>query len=311
MKKLLYKMLVFIALFIAIDYGIGQLFTALENKVIDYPINYGNTYLKAAHNLNEDIIIIGESRAHGNFIPSVLEDSLIMSVINAANNGSYMSQQAAVIRMMLNKYVPQLIIWEVNPTSLMETFQLDELDAVLDLTPFYKTDSLSRCLIQQRSSYECIKMQSNAYRNNNKLVGLLLIIAKGHHEDNLKGYNPLSTSGYIFPSKRELVFDDDFSKDRYDLLKGTLELLKIKKCRVLLVSSPQYENSNLNSTKQAKMFESLMDSLGVPYLDYRYDYRFQSDSTLFKDCSHLNEKGASAFMQIIIPEINTLIQDTI
>lgn len=310
MKRLLYKTLVFITLFVALDYGIGLLFTALENKVIDYPINYGNAYLKAVHNLNEDVVIIGESRAHGNFIPSVLEDSLNLSVINAASNGSYMSQQAAVIRMLLNRYVPQLVIWEVNPTSLMEKFQSDELDAALDLTPFYKTDSLSRCLIQQRSKYECIKMQSNAYRNNNKLVGLMLIIASGHHDDNLKGYNPLSTSGYIFPTKREQVFDDAFSKDRYDLLQRTLEFTKQKGCRMILVSSPQYEKTNLNSTKQAKMFGSLMDSLNVPYLDYRCDERFQSDSTYFKDCSHLNEKGAKAFMQIVIPEINPIVQNS-
>ncbi len=307
MKKLLYKTLVFIALFIAFDYGIGLLFTSLEDKVIDYPINYGNAYLKAARNLEDDVVIIGESRAHGNFIPSILEDSLGMSVVNAASNGSYMSQQAAVIRMMLNRYVPQLIIWEVNPTSLMETFQSDELDAALDLTPFYKSDSLSRYLVQQRDGYEWIKMQSNAYRNNNKLVGLLLIIASGHHDDNLKGYNPLSTSGYIFPSKKEHLFDDDFSKYRYDLLKSTLEFAGRKGCRMVLVSSPQYEITNLNSTIQAQMFESLMDSLNVSYFDYRCDERFQTDSTYFKDCSHLNQKGAQAFMQIIIPEISSAI----
>lgn len=310
MKKLLYKTLVFIALFIGVDYGIGLLFTSLEDKVIDYPINYGNAYLKAVHNLEDDVIIIGESRAHGNFIPSILEDSLGMLVVNAASNGSYMSQQAAVIRMMLNRYVPRLIIWEVNPTSLMETFQSDELDAALDLTPFYKIDSLSKCLIQQRSFYESVKMQSNAYRNNNKLVGLLLIIANGQHDNNLKGYNPLSTSGYIYPTRRERVFDDDFSMYRYELLKSTLEFAESKGCELILVSSPQFEQSNLNSTKQAKMFVSLMDSLNVPYLDYRCDERFQTDSTYFKDCSHLNAKGATTFMQIVIPEIDSIVQNS-
>ena len=309
MKKLVIKIIVFTIVFVVVDYAIGCLFKTIQNKVIEYPINYGNAYLKAVYAIDDDVVIVGESRAHCHFVPSILEDSLHLSVVNVATDGSYMSQQAAVIRMMLKRYVPRVIIWEVNPVSLMGKEHEDELLSALDLTPFYLTDSLSKCLINQRGLYESIKMKSNAYRYNNKLVGLLLILSEGVRDDYLKGYKQLSATGYIYPTKREQNFTDDVSQFNVDLLKSTLEYIHDKGCGVILVSSPQFESSNLNETQQSKVFNSLVDSLDVLYLDHRYVEQFQNDSSLYKDCSHLNERGATAYMYFLIPELKKYLKE--
>lgn len=307
MKKLVIKIIVFTVLFVVVDYAIGCLFKTIQNKVIEYPINYGNAYLKAVYAIDDDVVIVGESRAHCHFVPSILEDSLHLSVVNVATDGSYMSQQAAVIRMMLNRYVPKVIIWEVNPGSLMGKEHEDELLSALELTPFYSTDSLSKCLINQRGIYESIKMKSNAYRYNNKLVGLLLIMYEGGYNDYQKGYNLLPTIGYIYPTKRVQNFADDVSQFNVDLLKSTLEYIHDKGCDVILVSSPQFESSNLNETQQSKVFDSLVNTMDVLYLDHRYVEQFQKDSSLYKDCSHLNEKGARAYMYFLIPDLKNFL----
>lgn len=309
MKKLVIKIIVFTVLFVAVDCAIGYLFKNIQNKVIEYPINYGNAYLKAVYAIDDDVVIVGESRAHCHFIPAIIEDSLHLSAVNVAKDGSYLSQQAAIIRMMLKRYVPKLIIWEVNPSSLMGKEHENELLSALELTPFYSTDSLSKCLINQRGIYESIKMKSNAYRYNNKLVGLLLIMYEGGYNDYQKGYNPLPTIGYIYPTKRVQNFADDVSQFNVDLLKSTLEYIHDKGCDVILVSSPQFESSNLNETRQSKVFNSLVDSLDVLYLDHRYVEQFQNDSSLYKDCSHLNENGARAYMQFFIPELKKYLEE--
>lgn len=309
MKKLLIKTIVFIALFIVADYGIGLLFNTLQKRVSDYPIGNANAYLKAVNTIDEDIVIIGESRASCHFIPSVLEDSLKMTAINAATHGSSMTQQAAVIRMMLNRHVPILLLWEVNPMGLMDTWLDEELDGMMDLAPFYGVDSLSRSLICQRGEFEYIKMLSQSYRNNNKLTDYLLILLKGKYNDLLKGYTRFPATGK-HPSKKIVTYEEDLSQDKLNLLEETLKYIQKKECKVVLVSSPQWGVSNLNETTQAKAFETLVDSLGIPYLNHRYDERFKCDSTYYKDVYHLNEKGATAYMHFFIPELKQCLKGT-
>lgn len=309
MKKLFIKTIVFIALFIAADYGIGLLFNTLEKRVADYPIGNANAYLKAVNNIDEDIVIIGESRASCHFIPAVLEDSLNMTAINAATHGSSMTQQAAVIRMMLERHVPKLLLWEVNPMGLMDKWIDEELEGMMNLAPFYGEDSLSRNLICQRSEFEHIKMLFKSYRNNNKLTDYLIILLRGQYNDPLKGYTRFPVTGK-HPSKKIVTYEEDLSQEKLNLLKETLQYIQKKECTVVLVSSPQWGVSNLNETSQARAFGALVDSLGIPYLNHRYDERFKSDSTYYKDAYHLNEKGANAYMQFFIPELKQCLKGT-
>lgn len=303
MKSLLIKFLIFCGLFIVIDIGIGAVFNQMDKKVQELPIDYTTAYLKAVNVLDEDVIIFGESRARHQYVPSLISDSLGLSVINAAMDGSFMSQQSAVIQMMLQRHVPKLIIWEVDAVSLMDKWRNDELDRMGDLNPFYDQDPLSRNLIKQRGLFEGVKMLSKAYRNNNRLLGRIKVIKKGMYNDTLKGYWPVKTKGYKYPLIRDRMFDDDINEDKLELLASTINTIQKAGCPLVIINSPQYENCNLETTLQGKKFDAILEEMNVSHYNHHYDMRLLQDSTLFKDCSHLNARGVEVYMKILIPEL--------
>jgi len=309
MKKLLFKLMVFIALFVFIDYGIGMVFTHFCDKAINLPIDYGTAYLKVVKQIDDDIVIFGESRARHQYVPSLIEDALGLSTINVAMDGSYMSQQAAVIRLMLNRHIPKVIIWEVDAVSIMDKFRNDEIDRMSDLNPFYDIDSLSHNLVLQKGDYEWIKMWSRAYRNNNCLLRMIRVLSKGDYNDTLKGYWPVKTKGYKYPTKRDRIFEDDLNNEKLQLLKMTIADIQKSDCILIIVNSPQYENCNLETTFQGLAFDSLLDEMNVAHLNHHFDSRLLEDSTLFKDCSHLNAKGVEIYMGFLIPEIKQFLEN--
>ena len=226
MKNLGIKAVIFVLFFVLIDLCIGLAFKQIDNKVAKMPIDQGSTYLQAVYHTNDDVVIFGESMARGAYISPMMADSLNMSVSNFAYHGSSMVHQATVIRLMLKRFTPKVIIWEVDGEMLMHKLDEEEKDRMWLIKPFYTTDSLSRQQVWRCGKYEKIKMLSAAYRNNNHLQNMLRIMAHGNHADSLKGWVGLEVNGYKYPSKRKRMHQNDLSEEKLALFKSTGEVRK-------------------------------------------------------------------------------------
>jgi len=306
MKKFFLYATILVVLLVVADYGVGRLFVGLDKILFSYPIDYHNSYEKTMGGGNsEDMIIIGHSRARHHYIPVQIQDSLGISVVNAAKDGTGFLTQAILINGMVKNKAPKYIVWETRP-EIFHKASAREIDRLTDLFPFYDTDSLSRRYVQMRSPYEKYKMLSYAYRNNGRLWGQLEMLLKGKSDNGRKGFAPAKAS-MKHPELKNYDYEDAYDPTREVLFVEVATNVQKAGTKLIMAISPQYETSNAYELYETKRFFAVADSLGVPVLDFFYHPDFLRDSTLFKDHTHMNMEGVEHYMDIFIPELKSTI----
>lgn len=308
MKKFFIVAIIFVVLLFVADRGIGLFFHHLDQSLVSYPIDYQTVYTHLAWEIDDDVVIIGNSRARHQYDANRIQDSLNMTVVNAGKDGNQLLLQSSMIQNMLKRHTPKLIIWEADPYGLMHSD--DEIQRISDLNPFYDEDSLCRSLIQSRGWNERYKMLLYCYRNNGRLPGLLEVKFWGKQDNGLNGYVPVKSSGYKYPTLHIQNFSNSSEQYREKLFAETIRKAKQQGCNVVIATTPQYKRTNLDKTIQYKRFAQICDLEGILWLNYNQDARFLCDSTYFKDVSHLNEKGVDKYMELFIPKLKEYIDET-
>ncbi len=112
MKRFLLKVLLFFACVVVMDNVLGYGFSWLRVNA-----KGGSTanceYI--ANRANEDIIILGSSRAAHHYVPKIIEDSLGMSCYNCGEEGNGVILAYGRLKMLTNRYKPKLIMYEITP----------------------------------------------------------------------------------------------------------------------------------------------------------------------------------------------------
>ncbi len=308
MKKFFINFIVLAVLLFTADRIVGVCFRAIDHRLLSYPIGYHNSYEKTMAGCNsEDMIIIGHSRARHHYIPTIIQDSLGITVVNAAKDGTGFLTQAILINGMLQHCTPKYVLWEVRPNIFHKSSNRD-IDRLTDLFPFYDTDSLSHVYAQRRCPYEKYKLLSYAYRNNGRFWGRIEQLIMGREDNGLKGYCPTKSSNK-YPEFKHYDYEDAYDISREDLFVMVADNVSKSGAKLVMAISPQYETSNAYDLTETNRFFSVADSLGVPVLDFFYDSSFMIHPEWFKDHTHLNADGAIHYMQILIPELKQIIDD--
>ena len=113
MKRFLIQIAVFFGLVAVIDVCCGFGFDYLKShaKGGDTCKNY---YL--AERCEDDVLILGSSKAARHYVPSVIEDSLGLSCYNAGEPGCGIIPAYARYRMVAERHKPKLVVYEVTPS---------------------------------------------------------------------------------------------------------------------------------------------------------------------------------------------------
>lgn len=83
----------------------------------------------------------------------------------------------------------------------------------------------------------------------------------------------------------------------------TLRRCKEKGVDITLFVSPSFVLPSTRYKNSVKKLTTVANDYGYNLLDYSDDVHFLSDSTLFKDVSHLNDKGARMYTKLVIFDI--------
>ena len=111
----------FLFLFIILDHSIGYGLQYIERAVREINPGVGSVKTSFVCELvDSDVLIIGSSRAADHYIPNQMEKSFSMSVFNCGVKGSYFLYQTAVIQRIIQRYLPKLIIWDMEPIVFMK-----------------------------------------------------------------------------------------------------------------------------------------------------------------------------------------------
>jgi hypothetical protein len=290
-----------------LDFAIGK---TIRHFYFEQKI--GRQY-RAAYTIDEtnaDILIFGSSRAFSNYIPDIFEENLKLSSYNTGSAGQFILYDYAVLKAVLKRYSPKLILLDLIPGELAteDRGHYYTYDRLSFLLPFYKEHEEMRPVLGLKGRFEKFKLASSIYPFNSKLIYIAASNAGYLKNSNttIKGWQavpgiwkgPLEVSS---PSPREL----DSTKIR--VYRSFLRDCRRSGVKVVVVCSPTYtifkakDNSTLVASKIA-------EEENMRFIDFTNDSFFVKRSQLFADIDHLNPNGAGIFTNSIIDSIGNSLQ---
>lgn len=296
MKKFIISIMVFFAIVAGVDwlFGKGMDYMYLHAKGGDSKemndVCLSNKY---------DVLVMGSSRARHHYVPQIISDSLGMSCYNTGKDGNGIILAYGIYQMATERYKPSMIIYDV--TKVFDIYVNDEDQGntryVSMLKPYSRQSGIDD-MFKSISYKEWIKTYSNLYRYNSSTFATISNYAL-NIPYNSDGYEKLvSVMNYEPDYKEEPIEEIDSLKLWYfeKFIKDT----KDKGISLVCVLSPRY---NHFSSIRYEPISKLCQKYDIPFLDYYYEKDISTNRDLFRDASHLNDKGARAFTQIMIRDV--------
>lgn len=298
MKKFLIHIAIFFAIVAVIDFSLGKLFYYLQSTKAGG--RTGAEYY-ACEKSNEDIIIMGSSRASHHYVPEIITEKTGMSCFNAGQDGNGIILQYGRWKMISERYTPKLIIYDI--TADFDLKENDNMAYVDRLKPFCK-DATVRDYVAAIFPMERLKLLSCMYRFNYKFLEMASDCLHRGDYMNDAGYLPLN--GYIREEiinreQSEKLATMDYDKVKLCYLEQLIKEANEKGTKVIFAISPYWEGGSY-STETYSQVRNLAEKYGVPFYEY-IDSDICLDPENFEDSHHLNDKGAKEFTKDIVSQI--------
>lgn len=265
----------------------------------------GKTYF-ALNEVNTPVVIVGSSRASHHYISQMIEDSLGKDTYNVGRDGCFFSDNICVINSILDRYCPEIIIWELSSSSLYESND-DPLD---NLYPYYNENLWITEMInlkEDRGVCSCLK--SNLYRYNSMVLRICMRwLTRSDGMDPYKGYEPLTPKKWIITAETdERTHENKLDSLKVKMLNNVIEKSKMKGVKLIVVNSPKYsEKCNIGLFPNNNPVQEILSKNDISYLDNRYLNEFALHPEYFNDITHLNRVGAEVYTTYFLKQIENL-----
>jgi len=300
-KKLFSNLIILSLIVFFLDFSLGRLLRYYYFKETS-GLHYRTTY--SIDSTKANILIFGSSRANHHYVPEVFKDELNMSYYNTGRDGNAIFYQVALLKSILMRHNPRIILLDYAGGFEKGPEYYDRLSSIL---PYYRSHKEMRSTIELKSPFERIKLLSEIYPFNSKM----LTIIAGNFEKNKsrnadeEGYVPLydiwnERIESITPEKKYNI--DSIKVKAFDEF---LILAKKSGAKVYVVYSPIF--LKMKHSKEIEICNEVCKLENVPFWDYSKDTIFLNNNQFFYDIQHLNDSGAKVFSKIICNQINTQI----
>lgn len=300
MKRYLINILLFFCIVAVIDLSVGLLGDYLQAHA-----KGGDTRTidDLVENDKHDILIFGSSRAHSHYDTPFLSDTLSLDVYNAGYDGNGIVLSYGLLEMILERYKPSLILYDVEPSFDIYQYDVDNNNKryIRNLRPYCHNKSISK-LLRDISFEESCKVRSGLMRYNSSLVsiGLDFLLPRKMYKN---GYKPKvgvyqGEISKFFPLQKI----DSF---KIECLENFLDLAKENNVPIAVVASPKY---SLECPSELQPVKDLCEKMDVHFWNFYSDSTFLKHKEWFVEPMHLNSEGARAFSCMLVDSINIIIQ---
>lgn len=300
MKKYLLHILLFFVIVAAVDVSVGSFGRYLQGHAKGGSSRqFDDLVMKDRH----DVLILGSSRAHHHYDTPFLSDSLGVDVYNAGFDGNGVVLADGVLEMVLNRYKPRLVLFDIEPAFDVNVYDKDNHHTryIKNLKPYYREEGVSE-IIKDVSVEEWRKVQSGLIRYNTEILGMLVdnVIDRGVERS---GFQPFKGKMEKEPEPKA---PKDVVRDSFKLayIEKLIRLCQENDVPLILVGSPKYGQKNSEALQPVK---EIAEKYDVRFLDYYAEPSFMAHKGWFKEPMHLNSEGARVFSKMIAQEISELL----
>lgn len=263
----------------------------------------GKTYY-SLYDVDTPIVIVGSSRAVHHYVAKMMEDSLGLPAYNVARDGCFFSYNCCVINSIMDRYTPELIIWENGIDYLYDGVE----DPLESLYPYYgRNEWVTRTIKAELPWTECIRLNSRIYQYNSLIHRILMRYCKRSsftNDDIEKGYLPLKpkTLKKALELKRVESKDAKLSEIKVECFHSILERAQKRGVKMVVVESPMYRLCDVNGESAIRM-KSICDEFGALFLDNSQLPEYLDHPEYFNDATHMNADGAERYTRLVLNQI--------
>lgn len=297
MKKYLRNIILFFAILVIIDFLFGKACQFMNDHSKGGGIKSRYYVCKES---TEDVLIFGSSRAKHHYVPDIIEDSLGMTCYNTGEDGNGIILSYGFLRMITNRYQPKLIIYDVSGFDIYE----DDNTKYLDLMkPYYHEPGIDSIFwtVNPKSR---LMMLSNLYRYN---TTCLRVFGNFIHPMNTypKGYLALNGVMDYEPDHKASKQNQKVDLVKLHYFQSFIILSELNHIKLVCCVSPSYK-SKRDETYYAPIVE-MCKQYNIPFYTYLSDEKISTNKQYFQDATHMNDKGARLFTNLIIENIRVII----
>lgn len=251
-----------------------------------------------------DAYIFGASRAVHHYDTAILSKSLGLRCFNAGDDGKNANYQLGLLKMLIKKHRPKLIIYEIGDLSAAFDAGTGEL------YPYYYRDQDIRRILRERDPWVGVKFQFPLYAYNRRLFPVIKAYLDTSPPSKT-GFQPLE--GVMLPAEVEkyktqvkqksesLPVDSQNSKVKKNF-REFAAICKREDIMLVFCYSPIYMSQKPGDFSYIK---SIATKTGVPLLLYGENRDYNYHPELFKDAWHLNTIGAEQFTKLFVLDVMT------
>lgn len=296
LKKYILNIVIFFCIVAGIDFCFGEIMDKVYLSVKGGDIKEMN---EVCLEKEYDVIVMGSSRAQHHYVSRIISDSLGMSCFNTGKDGQGIILMYGIFRMILNRYEPSLIIYDICGLDLLKNIEDSNNERYVSLLkPYIKQPYIGE-YIRDVSFKEWLKSKSSLYRYNSISI-LALRNATKQNAYNGDGYSRLEGIMDYDPIVTRENTNSEIDPVKMYYFKSFIQTAMDKGIRLVCVLSPCY--GNMSPNYYLPLFEVCYKN-GIPVLDYFDDENFSSKKELFKDSWHLNDSGAKLFTQKMVSDL--------
>jgi len=293
--KFIVKTIILLGILLIIDISWGVICNSLLSKQKDgrfYKISY------SLDKSNEDIIILGSSRAETNYNPAIFEKELGLSCWNAGRGGQGLLYCLALEEEILKRYSPKMIILNMDQKGLEGVVDYDMASI---LRPFSGNHTSIYEILRKKNWSEKYKLLSNIYTYNSMMFYFIRPFFIKNKDGNVsdKGWKP--RKGEITPppimenaNKIDTFKSQELNPEKIIMLNQLIENANRKHTKLIISIPPDYlpiqrETATMSYIKKLSINKSIF------VIDMTIDTTFVRKQKFFCDLSHMNDFGANIF----------------
>jgi hypothetical protein len=253
--------------------------------------------------VKEDVLLLGTSRCNYHYVPSILSDSLEMSVYNGGVNGSdNIFSHYWVLSHVLSYHTPKMVCLELMDKDYV--IQPAPFKTISFFAPYFGHNERADSVFRLAGTYWAYEL-SHLYRYNAKAISNLagLLVSRVGNEDH----------GYL-PAPKPIRYPElsGFDKTREDVdvlkliyLRKFIALCEERDVKLVFMVSPRY--CKVGTDKYDVLKEAAAE-YDIPFFDYYTKGLFLDHPDYFKDVAHLWDKGARLYTSIFAHDLKLYLQ---
>ncbi len=306
LKKIVVNLIILLVIVISVDFLAGK---ALQYFYFRKQLGLDQHLTNSIEKAESDVMVFGSSTTFQHYVPGIFENKLKLSFYSAGVDNAGLIVHLAILKAVLARYRPKIIILDFYSSFEQENNELDKLSILL---PYYRRHQEIRKIIEQKSPYERIKLLSQIYPFNSKIISIAY--SNLNFEIQNSDTQILDNKGYLVVNRKLKIEMDTFCESYTqvpdaNLSKNLIEFIRVAKksnIKVYVIHSPVFPifkyNSELDNARKICYAEN------VPFLDFSKDITFQNKKNLFNDPRHLSKAGSEIFSRMVTQRI---LEDTI